>query len=102
LIKSLIAGGKDKGSDFSTIRDLINEKVKELVVIGQAKQKIKGALRSATKIKEAKTLKDSIYLARIDASEGDCVLLSPMCASFDMFTDFEERGRVFKEIVKGI
>jgi len=98
----MIAGGKDKGSDFSAIRNLINEKVKELVVIGQAKQKIREALESTTKIKEAKTLEDSVYLARKDASEGDCVLLSPMCASFDMFTDFEERGRVFKEIVKGI
>ncbi|MFH1655112.1 MAG: Mur ligase family protein [Candidatus Omnitrophota bacterium] len=98
----MIAGGKDKGSDFSTIKDLIRKKVKELFVIGQAKKKIKQALDNSTEIKEAGSLKDAVYLARKDALAGDCVLLSPMCASFDMFRDFEERGRVFKQIVKGI
>jgi UDP-N-acetylmuramoylalanine--D-glutamate ligase len=98
----MIAGGKDKGSDFSLIKGLIKEKVKELIVIGQAKQKIRHALEAATKIKEADSLKKAISLARKDAIKGDCVLLSPMCASFDMFRDFEHRGKVFKNIVKEI
>lgn len=98
----MIAGGKDKGSDFSTIKKLISRKVKELILIGDAKSKIKKALEGATKISESETLKDSVNLAYQDAKRGDCILLSPMCASFDMFVDFEDRGRKFKEIVNNI
>jgi len=98
----MIAGGRDKGSDFSSIKDLIRKKVKELILIGEARQKIKMQLDGVLTIKEAGSLKDSVYLGLKDASKGDCVLLSPMCASFDMFSDFEDRGRTFKEIVKGI
>ena len=98
----MIAGGRDKGSDLSTIKQLISQNVKELILIGEAKSKIKKALDGATKILESETLKDSVNLAYKDAKRGDCILLSPMCASFDMFVDFEDRGRKFKEIVNNI
>jgi len=98
----MIAGGREKGSDFATVKQLIAKKVKELILIGEAKPKIKKALEGATKIIEAGTLKDSINLARNSAKSGDSILFSPMCKSFDMFVDFEDRGRKFKEIVKNI
>lgn len=96
----LIAGGRDKGADFRPIRDLIRRKVKNLILIGEAKEKIKDAYKGITPIIEIDIFKKAVYAARDLANEGDCVLLSPMCASFDMFRDYEERGRVFKEIVK--
>jgi UDP-N-acetylmuramoylalanine--D-glutamate ligase len=98
----MIAGGREKGSDFATVKQLIAKKVKELILIGEAKPKIKKALEGATKIIEAETLKDSINLARNSARSGDSILFSPMCKSFDMFVDFEDRGRKFKEIVNNI
>lgn len=98
----MIVGGREKGSDFSTIIQQISKKVKKLILIGEARQKIKTALKGATKILEAETLQDSVNLARIDAKSGDIILFSPMCKSFDMFVDFEDRGRKFKEIVKNI
>jgi UDP-N-acetylmuramoylalanine--D-glutamate ligase len=98
----MIAGGKDKGGDFSSIKNLIRDKVKELIVIGEAKQKIKSAMNKDLRIKEASTLKDAVDIAYRDSLKGECILLSPMCASFDMFSDFQQRGEVFKEIVRGI
>jgi UDP-N-acetylmuramoylalanine--D-glutamate ligase len=93
----LIAGGRDKGVDFSPIRRAVIEKVKALIVIGESKGKLLKALHNTRPIKEAQTLEESIRLAYESAQPGDCVLLSPMCASFDMFSDFEQRGRLFKE-----
>jgi UDP-N-acetylmuramoylalanine--D-glutamate ligase len=98
----LIAGGRDKGSDFTTIRDLIKDKVKYLVLLGEAKEKIKKALADLVETSEAEDMNHAVHIAFIKASAGDCVLLSPMCASFDMFSNYEERGRVFKSIVNGI
>jgi len=98
----MIAGGREKGYDFSTIKQQIGKKVKKLILIGEARQKIKTTLGGATQILEAETLKDSINLARNSAQSGDSILFSPMCKSFDMFVDFEDRGRKFKEIVNNI
>ncbi|HOX55174.1 MAG: Mur ligase family protein [Candidatus Omnitrophica bacterium] len=98
----MIAGGREKGSDFSTIKQQVGEKVKEIILIGEAKQKIKKALEGATMILEAESLQDSVSLARRDAKRGDIILFSPMCKSFDMFIDFEDRGKKFKEIVRNI
>lgn len=95
----LIAGGRDKGADFISVRDLVRRKVKTLILIGEAREKIKDAYKGITPIIEAQTFKQAVYTAGNIACEGDCVLLSPMCASFDMFRDYEERGRVFREIV---
>jgi UDP-N-acetylmuramoylalanine--D-glutamate ligase len=95
----LIAGGRDKGVDYSIILDLIHKKVKEVILIGEARDKIKNALSGFLAIQEAPSLEGAVRLAFSKAKSGDCVLLSPMCSSFDMFTDFEERGRVFKKAV---
>ena len=67
--------------------------------LGEARAKIRQAFDELVDLEECEGLEEAVTKARRGASEGDCVLLSPMCASFDMFADFEERGRVFKEIV---
>jgi UDP-N-acetylmuramoylalanine--D-glutamate ligase len=98
----LIAGGRDKAGDFSTLRDLVKERVKALVLIGEASDKIKRSLGNLTETVMAKNLKDAVTISRDIASRGDVVLLSPACASFDMFVNFEDRGRQFKKIVMGL
>jgi UDP-N-acetylmuramoylalanine--D-glutamate ligase len=98
----LIAGGRDKAGDFSALRDLVSRKVKALVLIGEATEKISGALGDATDTVMARDLKDAVARCREKAVKGDVVLLSPACASFDMFRDFEDRGRQFKKIVAGL
>ncbi|PIQ88279.1 MAG: UDP-N-acetylmuramoyl-L-alanine--D-glutamate ligase [Candidatus Omnitrophica bacterium CG11_big_fil_rev_8_21_14_0_20_42_13] len=96
----LIAGGRDKGADFSSIKNLLRRKVKTLILIGEAKEKMKQAYRNSVALIEAENIQKAVNLAKDISCEGDCVLLSPMCASFDMFRDFEERGEVFKQIVR--
>jgi len=95
----LIAGGRDKEGNFAQLRPLIKEKVKALVLIGEASGKIKGALGDLTHTVQASHMKEAVETAREMARKGDVVLLSPACASFDMFKDFEDRGRQFKKIV---
>jgi UDP-N-acetylmuramoylalanine--D-glutamate ligase len=95
----LIAGGRDKAGNFSKLRPLVKEKVKTLVLIGEASEKIKKALGDITDALTAADLRDAVLISQSMSSEGDVVLLSPACASFDMFTDFEDRGRQFKKIV---
>lgn len=98
----LIAGGKDKGVDYGLILEYCRNKVKDVVLIGQAREKIKKALNGALPVEEAVSLEDAVNKAFLKAKPGDCVLLSPMCSSFDMFSSYEERGRVFKKIVNGL
>jgi UDP-N-acetylmuramoylalanine--D-glutamate ligase len=98
----LIAGGRDKAGDFSQLRDAVKGKVKAVVLIGEAKDKIKAALCELTECFLAKSLEEAVQRSKEVASEGDVVLLSPGCASFDMFRDFEDRGRKFKELVNGL
>jgi UDP-N-acetylmuramoylalanine--D-glutamate ligase len=98
----LIAGGKDKGGDFSRLRKLVDENVKVLILIGEARQKIKDALGGLVRTVEADSLEQAVRLAFDKATQGDTVLLSPGCASFDMFKDYEHRGRVFKETVSSL
>jgi UDP-N-acetylmuramoylalanine--D-glutamate ligase len=98
----LIAGGLDKGSDFSPLYDLFRQKVKLLILIGKAADKMAKALGTSTETVLAKTLEDAVRIASAKAVSGDVVLLSPACASFDMFKDFEDRGRQFKEAVKAL
>jgi UDP-N-acetylmuramoylalanine--D-glutamate ligase len=96
----LIAGGLDKGSDFSPLYDLFKRRVKLLVLIGKAADTMAGVLGTATETVFAQTLREAVRLASARAARGDVVLLSPACASFDMFRDFEDRGRQFKEAVR--
>lgn len=98
----LIAGGHDKGSDFGKAVKAVSEKVKKLVLIGEAKEKIRRQIAGAAPHIFASTMDDAVRKAFAAAEEGDCVLLSPMCASFDMFRNFEERGRVFKKAVRSL
>ena len=95
----MICGGRDKNIDFSVLSELVKEKVKTMVVFGEAKAKLKQTFASFVEVKECDHLEHAVNCARESAATGDCVVLSPMCASFDMFKNFEERGRVFKDIV---
>ena len=95
----LIAGGLDKGSDFSPLRKLFRQKVKLLILIGKAAGKMAEALGTTTEIIFAESMEMAVQIAAKRSSRGDAVLLSPACASFDMFKDFEERGSKFKEAV---
>jgi len=96
----LIAGGKDKKGDLSPLRDLIRERVKRLILIGEAKERMGRELGGLTDTVMAQTLEEAVRLAYQTAKRGDVVLLSPACSSFDMFKDYKERGRVFKEAVR--
>ncbi|WP_420264807.1 UDP-N-acetylmuramoyl-L-alanine--D-glutamate ligase [Candidatus Magnetominusculus dajiuhuensis] len=95
----LIAGGRDKAGDFSPLRDLIREKVRAVVLIGEAAGKIRDAVAGVTEVHMASSMQEAVAVSQKIARYGDIVLLSPACASFDMFRDFEERGVVFKEAV---
>lgn len=95
----LIAGGKHKGVDYGIISDLAREKVKGAILIGEAKDKIAAALGGVTLTEEAATLEEAVRRAYLKAKPGEYILLSPMCSSFDMFSSYEERGRVFKKAV---
>ncbi|MFH0913462.1 MAG: UDP-N-acetylmuramoyl-L-alanine--D-glutamate ligase [Candidatus Omnitrophota bacterium] len=95
----LIAGGRHKGLDYSVILELIHKKVKDIILIGEAKEKIKDSFKGFRAIQEAATLDEAVRCALSRAKAGDCVLFSPMCSSFDMFSNYEERGRVFKKTV---
>jgi UDP-N-acetylmuramoylalanine--D-glutamate ligase len=96
----LIAGGKDKLGDFTPLLPSVRERVKKLILIGQAAGKLRSQLNGACPMEEAASLEEAVLRAAAAASPGEVVLLSPACASFDMFADFEERGRVFKEAVR--
>ena len=100
----LIAGGKNKGSNFAELADKIKDNVKELVLIGESTPLIKDAVEKIgyDKIYEAKDYPEAIKKAYEVAKSGDVVLLSPACASWDMFNSYEERGDLFKEVVKDL
>jgi len=95
----LIAGGRDKDGDFAALRTLVGERVKQVILIGEAAEKINRALSGAVEICNAVSLEEAVALARTAAKPGDVVLLAPACASFDMFENFEHRGQIFKETV---
>lgn len=98
----IIAGGYDKGSDFTEWIDTFKGRVKFVAVIGAVKDKITDTLDKAgfTNYKTADTFEEAIDLCYKNAVPGDCVLLSPACASWDMFKSYEQRGEIFKEYVK--
>ena len=96
----LIAGGKDKNGDLSPLKELIQKRVKHLILIGESRERMNRELGTLTDTVLAKTMEEAVLLARQKASVGEVVLLSPACSSFDMFKDYKERGRVFKEAVK--
>ncbi len=95
----LILGGRDKGADFSPLQKPIRKRVKKVILIGEAKNKIRQALPRAIPVEEATTLLQAAKLAFASAAPGEVVLLAPACTSFDMFKNFEARGRAFKREV---
>jgi len=98
----LIAGGMDKGSSFDEFTSYFKDKVKALVLLGETKDKIEDAARRAgfNNIYKVSDLEEAVVKSKELASPGDCVLLSPACASWDMFKNYEERGRLFKDLVR--
>jgi UDP-N-acetylmuramoylalanine--D-glutamate ligase len=100
----LIAGGRAKGGDYSTVAGLIANQVKELVLVGEARELLKSAVMdySYRNIHEVDDFASAVYKASELAEPGDVVLLSPACASWDMFESYEHRGDLFCELVEGI
>jgi UDP-N-acetylmuramoylalanine--D-glutamate ligase len=96
---TLIAGGKDKGGDYSPLADLVRSRVAHLILIGQAAERIEEELGSLTHTLRAASLEEAVQLARELTTPGGSVLLSPGCSSFDMFKSFEDRGEVFTRAV---
>ncbi len=102
----LILGGKDKGSDYTVLNDLLRQRVKRVYTIGSAAAKIESQIFSSAsgnvEVVHAETLENALRKANAAAEHGDVVLLAPACASFDQFKNYEHRGQVFKEIVRGL
>jgi UDP-N-acetylmuramoylalanine--D-glutamate ligase len=98
----LILGGKDKGSDYTVLNDLLRERVKRVYTIGAAAEKIESHIKGAAEVVHAETLENAIRRASAVAEPGDVVLLAPACASFDQFQSYNHRGRVFKEVVQAL
>jgi UDP-N-acetylmuramoylalanine--D-glutamate ligase len=95
----LILGGKDKKSDYTTLRPLLHERVKRVYTIGAAAEKIEAHIAGAVEVVHAETLPAALAKAHDAAEAGDVVLLAPACSSFDQFENYEQRGRVFKDLV---
>src|SRR5216683_2955704 len=95
----LILGGKDKGSDYTLLNDLLRQRGKRVYTIGAAAAKIESQIKGV-EIVHADTLENALRKANAVAEPGDVVLLAPACASFDQFKNYEQRGQVFKEIVR--
>ncbi len=98
----LIAGGQDKGGDFKSLKPLLKKKVKHLVLIGEAQSKIQAVLNGSFGYENAGDMDSAVRQAYAKAQPGDVVLLSPACASFDMFRNFADRGRQFKGCVQSL
>jgi len=98
----LIAGGKDKNADFSSLKKIMKKKVKHLILIGETRPKFRSLLNGSFRYEESDSLEDAVHKAKEKADKGDVVLLSPACASFDMFADYIDRGNQFKSIVKNL
>jgi len=98
----VILGGKDKGSDYTVLQQLLREKAILALLIGAASEKIEKQIVGSVAIERAGTLDRAVEIASHAAQGGDVVLLAPACASFDQFDDYEHRGRVFKELVRGL
>jgi UDP-N-acetylmuramoylalanine--D-glutamate ligase len=96
----LILGGKDKGSDYTVLNDLLRQRVKRVYTIGAAAEKIESQVKDAAEIVHAESLDNAVRRASATTQPGDIVLLAPACASFDQFRNYEHRGKVFKDLVQ--
>ena len=95
----LIAGGRDKGGDYSILSEPVRHKVKHMLLIGEASDKMSRAFLAFTNVETSNNLQEAVSRAASLAVPGDTVLLSPACASFDMFSSYAERGNIFKDSV---
>lgn len=98
----LIGGGRDKGGDYGLLHELVREKVKGMVLLGEAREKMAASFAPLTRVEVAASLEEAVATASRMAGPGEAVLLSPACASFDMFSGYAERGRVFREAVAAL
>ena len=98
----LLAGGKDKGTDYKVLSGPLNERVKHLVLYGEAKKRMEQQLGTTVNTTVADSLEEAVAKAFSNSIKDDSILLSPACSSFDMFSSYEERGEVFKKIVQNI
>ena len=98
----LILGGKDKAGEFERMRDLVSAKARAVLTIGSAASRVEEALQGSTEIVAAGDMQHAVEWARANARWGETVLLSPACASFDQFRNFEHRGEHFEELVRGL
>lgn len=98
----LIAGGEGKGADFSQLREVVARRARAVVLIGRDAHLIEQALQGAAPILRATDMEEAVRIAAENAEAGDCVLLSPACASFDMFANYQERGDAFVAAVRGL
>ena len=95
----LLLGGRDKGNDYSRLYSLVEKHVKAIIAIGESADAVIRAFSSKVKTTKATTMSEAVKIARELATEGNIVLLSPACASFDWFNNYEHRGKVFKQLV---
>jgi UDP-N-acetylmuramoylalanine--D-glutamate ligase len=98
----LILGGKDKAGEFERMRDLVQSKARVVLTIGKAADRITQALEGTTEIVPAQDMAGAVTWARDHAKAGEIVLLSPACASFDQYRNFEHRGEHFEQLVKAL
>ncbi len=98
----LIAGGVGKGADFSALIPVVECHVKVVILIGEAAKEIARVLKGRTRVLFAGTMDAAVATALAESTPGDAVLLSPACASFDMFADFNHRGQVFEAAVRSL
>ena len=98
----LILGGKDKGNDYTEILPLVQERVKTIVAMGKDNKKILDFFGDTVQVIDTHSLADAVTACKNAAKEGDTVLLSPCCASFDLFKSYEDRGLQFKDAVKAL
>lgn len=98
----MICGGSNKNLDYGELKDLVKKKVKKMIVLGEIKELLEQTFKDATEVELASGFDDAIVRAKNTARPGDCILLSPMTASYDMFKNFEERGQTFKKIVMAL
>ena len=99
----LILGGVDKGNDYTILADLVKEKVKAIVCLGKDNKKLEKAFKGLVpEFIETMSADEAVQVSYRLGKKGDVVLLSPACASFDLFENYEDRGRKFKKAVKGL
>lgn len=98
----LIAGGRDKGGDYTPLADALKSTGRAVVLIGEAADRMEAALTSAIRVRRAGSMEEAVTIASSLAQPGDAVVLSPACSSFDMFRDYEHRAQVFRAAVRAL